>query len=376
MTRFSILCSTFILSLSSSISGNVLVPRDVEGCGGSLFVEDAVVIDAPLSANCKWKIQTDEKQVLVFTVVHNGNFRQVEEFLSRDQASQTTYCNSNAMKLLVIESYEEEQAIQAVWGTTSAFWTSCSDKQLEGKWIWESTGLNLYPGYANWADGEPRNAGGNENCITPLQIGLQSFQTSSLLKNPKMTSFSILGVFILAISSSISGNVLLPRDVEKCGGSLFVDDAVVIDVPLSANCKWQIQTEKDRVLVFTVVQGGNFKQVEDFLSRNHASQTSYCNSHAMKLLAIESYAEEQAIYAAWTTDNHFWTSGTDISVEGKWIWESTGVNLSPGYSNWASGEPNDAKNEDCLSTLSTLYPQGWLDFDCSISHEAICEAHS
>ena len=74
--------------------------------------------------------------------------------------------------------------------------------------------------------------------------------------------------------------------------------------------------------------------------------------------------------------DYFWTSGNDISIEGKWIWESTGVNLSPGYSNWASGEPNDKKNEDCLSTLSTLYPQGWLDFDCSISHEAICEAHS
>ena len=73
--------------------------------------------------------------------------------------------------------------------------------------------------------------------------------------------------------------------------------------------------------------------------------------------------------------HHFWTSGTDISVEGKWIWESTGVNLSTGYSNWASGEPNNAENEDCLGTLSTRYPQGWLDFDCSISHEAICEAN-
>jgi C-type lectin domain family 10 protein A len=54
--------------------------------------------------------------------------------------------------------------------------------------------------------------------------------------------------------------------LEGCGGSLFVDEAVVIDVPLSANCNWQIQTDKDRVLVFTVVQGGNFKQVEEFLS--------------------------------------------------------------------------------------------------------------
>jgi hypothetical protein len=60
----------------------ILFSIDVEGCGGSLFVEDAVVIDAPLSANCKWKIQTDEKHVLVFTVIHNGNFKQVEEFLS------------------------------------------------------------------------------------------------------------------------------------------------------------------------------------------------------------------------------------------------------------------------------------------------------
>jgi hypothetical protein len=55
----------------------------VEGCGGSIFVEDAVVIDAPLSANCKWQIKTDENRVLVFTVVSaGGNFKQVEEFLS------------------------------------------------------------------------------------------------------------------------------------------------------------------------------------------------------------------------------------------------------------------------------------------------------
>nr|CAH0106360.1 unnamed protein product [Daphnia galeata] len=280
-----------------------------------------------------------------------------------------------------------------------------------------------------------------------------------------MTSFSILGVFILAISSSISGNVLLPRDVEGCGGSLFVDDAVVIDVPLSANCKWQIQTEKDRVLVFTVVQGGNFKQVEEFLSihdgmevdssvllfenrmvhevsnkelpeavyttgsvaevrvkktptsvlklkiqkavscpfnlgaesscgrvvdeiscycatftkRNQASQTSYCNSHSMKLLAIESYAEEQAIQNAWTTANYFWTSGNDISIEGKWIWESTGVNLSPGYTNWADAEPNNSgkEGEDCLCTgWVTNGRPGWNDYACGNYNDAICEDHA
>ena len=26
-------------------------------------------------------------------------------------------------------------------------------------------GSNLYPGYANWADGEPEKSGGNEDCM-------------------------------------------------------------------------------------------------------------------------------------------------------------------------------------------------------------------
>ncbi|XP_046646135.1 uncharacterized protein LOC124336388 isoform X2 [Daphnia pulicaria] len=254
MTQFSILGIFVLSTLSSSAFGNVLAPRDVEGCGGSIFVEDAVVIDAPLSANCKWQIKTDENRVLVFTVVSaGGNFKQVEEFLSihdglgldssvllfenqkvhevskkelpeaiyttgsvaevrfkktptsvfklkiqkavncpfnlgaesqcgrvvdetscycatftkRDQTSQTSYCDSNAMKLWAIESYEEEFAIQTVWGTSNTMWTSGSDEQMEGKWIWETTGSNLYPGYANWADGQPDNLGqeGTENCL-------------------------------------------------------------------------------------------------------------------------------------------------------------------------------------------------------------------
>jgi hypothetical protein len=32
-------------------------------------------------------------------------------------------------------------------------------------WIWETTGTNLYPGYANWADAEPNDSGGYEDCL-------------------------------------------------------------------------------------------------------------------------------------------------------------------------------------------------------------------
>ncbi|KZR97653.1 Uncharacterized protein APZ42_007349, partial [Daphnia magna] len=44
---------------------------------------------------------------------------------------------------------------------------------------------------------------------------------------------------------------------------------------------------------------------------NHASQTTYCTDHNMKLLTLESYEKEQAIYAAWGTQDWFWTSITD-----------------------------------------------------------------
>ncbi len=46
----------------------------------------------------------------------------------RDHASQTSYCNSHSMKLLAIESYPEDQAIQSAWGTTS----ECNYKLMLG----------------------------------------------------------------------------------------------------------------------------------------------------------------------------------------------------------------------------------------------------
>ncbi len=74
--------------------------------------------------------------------------------------------------------------------------------------------------------------------------------------------------------------------------------------------------------------------------------------------------------------DYFWTSGSDKSIEGKWIWESTGVNLSPGFTNWADAEPNNAGNEDCLCTgWVTNGRPGWNDWACDRSNDAICEAH-
>jgi hypothetical protein len=68
---------------------------------------------------------------------------------------------------------------------------------------------------------------------------------------------------------------------------------------------------------------------------------------------------------------NFWTSGSDVYNEGTWIWESTGARIYPGYANWATFEPNNNENsEDCIFILN-----GWYDYSCASTFDAICEAH-
>jgi hypothetical protein len=77
-----------------------------------------------------------------------------------------------------------------------------------------------------------------------------------------------------------------------------------------------------------------------------------------------------------TTATVFWTSGSDAAIEGIWVWESTNATFScPGYGNWQYGQPDNVQNtEDCLA-LNFRSVEGWNDYPCSNSFQAICEAH-
>ncbi|KZS17578.1 Uncharacterized protein APZ42_016471 [Daphnia magna] len=83
------------------------------------------------------------------------------------------FCYQNGMKLVSLESYEEEQAILSAWDLLQ--WSSLSDVKHEGFWIWEGTGTPLLPGYENWNDGEPNGSSASEqDCMsfpTTSQIG-------------------------------------------------------------------------------------------------------------------------------------------------------------------------------------------------------------
>ncbi|KZS17571.1 Uncharacterized protein APZ42_016467 [Daphnia magna] len=52
-----------------------------------------------------------------------------------------------------------------------------------------------------------------------------------------------------------------------CGAKVFVEDSVVIDIPSLRDdeCVWVIQTQKDRILVFTLISE-SFEDVQDYLT--------------------------------------------------------------------------------------------------------------
>jgi len=104
-------------------------------------------------------------------------------FTKRTWNDQGTFCASKGFRLLSIESLDEETALYDVWGKEARFWTSLNDVTTEGLWIWNSTGVKLYPGYANWDDFMPDNPDGTTDCgvLNWTNGGWKDYACSNLL---------------------------------------------------------------------------------------------------------------------------------------------------------------------------------------------------
>ena len=100
---------------------------------------------------------------------------------------------------------------------------------------------------------------------------------------------------------------------------------------------------------------------------------TYCDSYDYHLATIDDASEDRWIDT--TADSYstgkWWFGLNDISSEGSFVW-SDGSTSS--YTNWKSGEPNNAGgNEDCAQI--NRYTDGtWNDEPCSSGFFFICEA--
>jgi hypothetical protein len=95
-------------------------------------------------------------------------------------------------------------------------------------------------------------------------------------------------------------------------------------------------------------------------------------------LAIVLDAEENQLAVALAAGSEAWLGGTDVDAEGEWVWVRDGTAFpsvqstdAGEYAPWASGEPNDQNDSDCLRVLTTGV---WADWECDGTYAFVCQA--
>ena len=67
----------------------------------------------------------------------------------------------------------------------------------------------------------------------------------------------------------------------------------------------------------------------------------------------------------------WWTSGSDESHEGEWMWTATGEAYN--YTNWDKWQPNGGSDSNYMLMVSSYYRFKWYDVNMNDPAFAICE---
>ncbi|KAK3581826.1 hypothetical protein CHS0354_007228, partial [Potamilus streckersoni] len=68
----------------------------------------------------------------------------------------------------------------------------------------------------------------------------------------------------------------------------------------------------------------------------------------------------------------FWIAGSDLAVEGEWLWLPDLRHIS--YTNWASGEPDNNHGYQHCAVLDLNSGMKWRDDNCEENRNFICQA--
>ncbi|VDI67661.1 perlucin-like [Mytilus galloprovincialis] len=106
----------------------------------------------------------------------------------------------------------------------------------------------------------------------------------------------------------------------------------------------------------------------------------FCEIYQGELAVIETEAEqlflESYLNSTWKNANQtdVWISGTDLLVDGEWIWAKEGRSID--YFRWAPGQPDSASmnlgGEDCIELVRGSNFM-WNDVPCQKHINFVCE---
>jgi len=117
----------------------------------------------------------------------------------------------------------------------------------------------------------------------------------------------------------------------------------------------------------------HYTLMNDALSWSDANAA--CLAAGLQLASVHSAAQNALLLTA-AAGNAVWIGGTDAASEHTWVWSPSNTPLS--YTNWYSGEPNNAYGgEDCLEFNyrgSDMEASGkWNDWGCFGKRKYVCQ---
>ena len=103
----------------------------------------------------------------------------------------------------------------------------------------------------------------------------------------------------------------------------------------------------------------------------------FCQTQDSHLASVPSSTVREYILSSMKKKNipRIWLGGNDKDYEGLWVWTDCSFF---GFTSWASGEPNNVGNEDCIEMwkdwTKSLRGEGmWNDVPCSYyKHPFLC----
>ena len=112
--------------------------------------------------------------------------------------------------------------------------------------------------------------------------------------------------------------------------------------------------------------------------RTWTSARDWCRGRGYELAQVDDRVEMRWIDQQLDDiagNRRWWIGANDRTAEGTWAWTGGGA---ASYTNWRSGEPNDAGGEDCVhvdpDSDGSDTRGGWNDADCGLEDRYVCEA--
>eukprot|EP00600_Ochromonadales_sp_CCMP1393_P001522 CAMPEP_0174989778 /NCGR_PEP_ID=MMETSP0004_2-20121128/20924_1 /TAXON_ID=420556 /ORGANISM="Ochromonas sp., Strain CCMP1393" /LENGTH=586 /DNA_ID=CAMNT_0016243251 /DNA_START=85 /DNA_END=1846 /DNA_ORIENTATION=- len=268
--------------------------------------------DFPGTAPSNCACQLDATMVTVPAICPEGwivgpfgcSYRILDPLLTWDDCN--TNCATRNVSMLCIHTSSENDHFSSLYYGTG-LWLGLSDTATEGTFVWNDGCNTLYQNWRTW-DGEPNNAGGNEDYVTLYTGGFGDWGSASTTDN-------------CVCQSDFLTYDQIP-DPNFCPEGWLIGETGCYYVHRPSN-------------TFTVSPTGCASQ---------------CSGLGGTMLCIQNQTQNDLIQSLYLSGDNVYIGYTDTAVEGTFEWFA---GCDSTYTNWnsAGGEPNNFNGDEDYSIL-------------------------